>query len=86
MDLRFSAEPFPNREFIVSEPLRVLKSERCSPRLEFEDSEPARDLKKEICSATLEVEPSAAFKLVARPLVSAPAMPRELDRDLNNDV
>src|SRR5437870_90088 len=60
--LRISAEPFPNREFIVSEPLRVLKSERCSPRPEFEDSEPVRDLKKEFCSATLEVEPSAAFR------------------------
>jgi hypothetical protein len=50
LDLRISAQPFPNRGFIVNEPL------------------------------------STAFKFVARPLVSAPSVPREPDRDLNNDV
>jgi len=39
-----------------------------------------------VCSARLEVEPSAALKLVARPLVSVPAMPSEPVRDRNNDV
>lgn len=47
MDLRFSAEPFSDREFIVSEPLKVLKSVKCSPRPELEDKESARDLTKE---------------------------------------
>ena len=86
LDRRFSAEPFPNREFIVNEPLRDRNSESCSPRPELEDSEPARDLTNMICSAKLEVEPSEALKLVARPLVSVPAMPSEPARDLNNDV
>jgi hypothetical protein len=86
LDLRVSAQPFPNRRFIVNEPLRVLKSETCSPRPELEESEPARDLTKEFWSATLKVEPSIPVKFVARPLVSAPSVPREPDRDLNNDV
>ncbi len=86
MDRRFSAEPFPNREFIVNEPLRDLDSESCSPGLELGDSEPARDLTNIACSAKLEDEPSEALKLVARPLVSVPAMPSEPVRDLNNDV
>jgi len=86
LDRRFSDEPFANREFIVNEPLRDLDSESCSPRPERGDSEPARDLTNIVCSAKLEVEPSEALKLVARPLVSVPAMPSELVRDLNNDV
>ena len=86
MDRRFSAEPFPNREFIVNDPLRDRNSERCSPRPELEVSEPGRDLTNMICSPKLAVEPSAALKLVARPLVSVPAIPSEPVRDLNNDV
>ena len=86
MDRRFSAEPFAKREFIVNEPLRDRNSESCSPRPELEDSEPARDLTNMVCSAKLEVEPSEALKLVARPLVSVPAMLSEPVRDLNNDV
>ena len=86
MDRRFSDEPFAIREFIVNEPLRDLTSESCSLRSELEDSEPARDLTNIVCSAKLEFEPSEALKLVARPLVSVPAMPSELVRDLNNDV
>ena len=86
MDRRFSAEPFPNREFIVNEPLRDRNSESCSPRPEPEDIEPARDLTNIVCSAKLEEEPSEALKLVARPLVSVPSMPSEPDRDRNKDV
>src|SRR5216683_6382881 len=86
LDRRFSDEPFANREFIVNEPLRDLNSERCCPRPELEDSEAARDLTNIVFSAKLEVEPSAALKLVARPLISVPALPSEPVRDLNNDV
>jgi len=86
LDRRFSAEPFPNRKFIVNEPLRDLDRERCPPRPELEDREPDRDLTNILFSTKLEVEPSEALKLVARPLFSAPAMPSEPVRDLNNDV
>ena len=86
MDFRTSAEPFVSREFSANEPLKILTSENCSPRLALEDSESARDLTNIACSAKLKVEPSAALKLVARPLVSVPAMPCEPVRDLNNDV
>jgi len=86
LDLRTSAEPFASREFVASEPFRVLTSENCSPRLELGDSESARDLTNIVCSVKPEVEPSAALKLVARPLASVPAAPTEPVRDRNNDV
>jgi hypothetical protein len=83
---KFSAEPLVDREFIVNTPLMVLMSVRCSAGLEAEDTEPAKDLTKELCSTRLEAEPSPPVKLAARPLVPAPAIPREAVRDLNSDA